>query len=277
MNCEFCKNVFKTKYVLKNHQKRAKYCLIKQKNLGRKIVTDFYKCEYCSQEMASDHKSRHLKSCKIRCVKINDEKVANIIILEKNNMYLKLELAVKNKELEEVYKQLEIYKEMADREMSCIEEIAKQPRVQQTTNTQTNNLMMMQPLDMTKDNFAQSIEDKFTKEYFLNGQKGAAQFAVDNLLKDKDGKLRYVCTDPSRHIYRFKSQDGSLERDVKAKKLTAVLAENLTKKSHLITAEEITTGDSDVFVVYTTNFQDIRDLSDDNGDFRAELASLTSV
>jgi len=168
-----------------------------------------------------------------------------------------------------------IYKELSERELSCIEDIARQPRVQ-TNNTQ-NNLINMTPLDMSKDGFAKSIQEKFTKNYLLDGQKGAARFAVDNLLKDDQGKLQYVCTDPSRQIYRFKTLTGDLERDVKAKKLTKALVENLTKKSHNISASEIDGNDTDVFVVYTSNFQDIRDLANDNGDFRAELASLTTI
>ena len=68
-----------------------------------------------------------------------------------------------------------------------------------------------------------------------------------------------------------------MERDVKAKKLTSALSDNLNKKSHLIASEKISDCDADMFIIYTTNFQDIKELSDDNGDFRMELASLTSV
>ena len=137
--------------------------------------------------------------------------------------------------------------------------------------------MSMQPLDISTEGFAASIDEKFNKDYFLRGQKGAAKFAVDNLLRDEDGNLKYVCTDPSRQIYRFKSVSGDMERDVKAKKLTQAIAVNMTKKSHSITAAEMVDCDADVFVFYTSNFQDIKELSDDNGEFRAELALLTSV
>jgi hypothetical protein len=259
MECDYCKNIFKTKYILQNHQKRAKYCLVKQKNIGRKTITDFYTCEYCLHEMASDHKSRHLKSCKRLGEKIKEEKDTQIT-------ELKLQV-------EKLQAQLDIYKDLALHNQVTVDEIAKQPR-HQTTNT--NNLLMMTPMDINKESFSKTIQDNFTKDYLLDGQKGAARFAVDKLLRDENGKLKYVCTDPSRQIYRFKTSDGVLERDVKAKKLTLALSGEMTTKSHSIAAREID-GDTDVFVLYTSNFQDIKDLSDDNGEFRSELATLTTV
>lgn len=261
MNCEFCNNIFSTKYVLNNHQKRAKYCIELQKSRGCEVTVDLYKCEHCSLEMAVENKMRHLNNCKIKYKNIITTQAKKISDLEK--------------ELDKLQAKLEIYKELSDRELSCVEDIAKQPRNQ--VNTQTNNLMMMTPMDISQECFASSIQTNFTKDYLLDGQKGAARFAVDNLLKDANGDLKYICTDPSRQIYRFKTLTGELERDVKAKKLTRALCANLTKKSHAISASEMEGCDADVFVVYTSNFQDIRDLEEDNGEFRSELASLTTI
>ena len=276
MNCEFCGNLFKNAYVLKSHQKRAKYCILIQNNTGEPVL-QLYTCEFCSLQMAHDNNTRHITSCKKR---------ASVLLENANNQIKELEKVIIKKDIEiaELKKDIEIaelkkgniiYKELSDRELSCIEDIAKQPRTQ-TNNTQNNTLMMLTPMDMNQESFAKTITESFTKDYFLDGQKGAARFAVEKLLTDENGKLKYICTDPSRQIYRFKAQDGSLERDVKAKKLTMALSGNLTKKSHSITAGEIANGDTDIFVIYTTNFQDIQDMSNDNGEFRSELASLTT-
>ena len=35
-------------------------------------------------------------------------------------------------------------------------------------------------------------------------------------------------------------------------------------------------GDSDIFMVYSGRFQDIKELEEDNSEFRLELANLTS-
>jgi len=59
--------------------------------------------------------------------------------------------------------------------------------------------------------------------------------------------LKYVCADPSRQIYRFKTLEGDLERDVRAKKLTTALTEELLRKSQSLAMENMENGDSDVF------------------------------
>ena len=40
MECEYCKNSFETKYSLKNHQKRSKYCINIQQAIVGPIVSD---------------------------------------------------------------------------------------------------------------------------------------------------------------------------------------------------------------------------------------------
>ena len=64
MECEFCKKTFSSKYTLRNHQKRAKYCLEVQKNFTTEIISDLVKCQFCEHEMAPGHLSRHLLKCK---------------------------------------------------------------------------------------------------------------------------------------------------------------------------------------------------------------------
>ena len=144
------------------------------------------------------------------------------------------------------------------------------------THSQNNILMNLTPFDMNKEKFAEKINEHFDKNYLINGQKGVAQFVVENILKDEEGKLMYICTDPSRQIYRFKGVDGFIERDVKAKRLTNSLYDQIRSKSHSISSEEMKNGDSDIFMVYSGRFQDIKELCDDSSEFRIELANLTS-
>ena len=60
MECEFCKNKFNSKYVLSNHQKRAKYCL----NIQNKNVNNFI-CEYCGIDFTSKQNlNKHAIICK---------------------------------------------------------------------------------------------------------------------------------------------------------------------------------------------------------------------
>jgi TolB-like protein len=142
------------------------------------------------------------------------------------------------------------------------------------THNGNNNILMLTPFDMNKQKFSDVIKESFTKDYMIEGQKGVAKFAVDKLLKDEDGKLQYVCTDPSRQIYKFKTIEGDVERDVKAQKLTKNIIEEIKRKSQSIVVADMN-SDADVFMLITNNFQEINGMEGDNSDFRNTLASLT--
>jgi len=64
MECEYCKNTFSDKYVLKNHQKRAKFCLIIQKENNIEVDSQLIKCFYCEHLSGPGHLKRHLLTCK---------------------------------------------------------------------------------------------------------------------------------------------------------------------------------------------------------------------
>lgn len=202
-------------------------------------------------------------SCKI-ITKVNE--------LDKKILLLNTELEHRDQQLLEAKEQI---KELQDKLENVAISAVSRPTIT-TNNTQNNMLINLTPFDINKNNFTEKIQKHFDKNYLVNGQKGVAQFVVEKILKDKDGKLMYICTDPSRQIYRFKGNDGIMERDIKAKKLTSALYEEIKSKSYTITNEEIK-GNSDLFLQYSGYFQDIIELDDDNADFRIELANLTTV
>jgi len=233
--CEYCFNTFKDSYKLKNHQKTAKYCVEIQRKKTEKDV-----------EKEADKE-------------VISKLLLKLATLQRENSCLKEQLQERKKELEE--------------NRQVIIDIAKTPK--QINNTTNNNLLMMTPFEMNTERFSNTIRESFTRDYMIEGQKGVAKFAVDKLLRDENGKLQYVCTDPSRQIYKFKTIDGDMERDVKAQKLTKSIVDELKKKAQNITVETIT-DDSDIFMLITNNFQDINEMDTNNSDFRNTLASLTT-
>jgi hypothetical protein len=236
--CEFCSNTFKDSYKLKTHQKKAKYCLEIQ---GKTNVE-----------------------------KENVEKLLlKLTALANENSQLKVENTQLKAENTQLKSENTFLKEENAEYRKTIADIAKTP-----TNTTQNNLLMLTPFELNRERFSNMIKESFTKDYMIEGQKGVAKFAVDKLLRDENGKLQYVCTDPSRQIYKFKTVEGEMERDVKARKLTKSIVEELKKKAQNITLQTVT-DDSDVFMLLTNNFQDINDLEEDNAEFRNTLASLT--
>lgn len=235
--CEFCNSNFKDIYNLKIHQKTAKYCLEIQRKKTEKDV-----------EKEADKE-------------VISKLLLKIATLQRENNCLKEQLQERKKELEE--------------NRQVIIDIAKTPKqINNTTNTTQNNLLMMTPFDMNTEKFSNTIRESFTRDYMIEGQR-YAKFAVDKLLRDENGKLQYVCTDPSRQIYKFKTIDGDMERDVKAQKLTKSIVDELKKKAQNITVETIT-DDSNIFMLITNNFHDINEMDTNNSDFRNTLASLTT-
>ena len=166
----------------------------------------------------------------------------------------------------------EFYKQREERSSKVVEEIAKQPR---TTNN-NQKVLITTPMDLSQPVVQQAIQQGFSEEYLVQGQKGVARFAVDNILKDEQGKLKYVCTDPSRQIFQYKNEDGSMQKDVRATKLTKALLDGEIKStSHKIAWDNMKDGGDQEFQSYTDYYYEIKDMETDNSEFSKELSSLT--
>ena len=210
--CDFCGKLFQSKGNLIKHKKTAKYCIKIQKEQSVKDITYItYNCQYCKKEFSQCYNlERHLPTCieKLKQEIIDKETIINENNLE--NQKLKdhiIELETENRLLRENFKE----------NQSTINEIAKQPRVATTTNNH-NKIMINTPIDLSQSTVQQAIQNGFSEDYLMQGQKGVARFAYDNILKDEQGKLKYICTDASRQIFQFKNEDGSIQKDVKATK-----------------------------------------------------------
>lgn len=261
MECQYCKKIFSTKGNLSKHVNSAKYCLKMQgKNAPEPIKK--IKCEYCGEWFGEGVRMMNHKHKCIASIKIIKDKLEETT---KDRDLLQLKVRMLEEQLDDARNSME-------KSQSCIEDIARQPKISNTVN-------MMTPMSIDKDSFNDAISNKYNTNYLMDGQRGVARFAVDNLLRDEEGNLTYVCTDPSRHIYKFKTKNGEMERDVKAQKLTLALSEGiLREKSHTLTKECMDCHlDDESWALYTNNFKDISAMKNDNGDFRNELASLTTV
>ena len=347
MECEFCKNVFKSVFNLSNHQSKAKYCL-RMRNKDEPIMNRSFTCEFCGltkpTKISMDlHKGKCKLNIPIMIVKNNqinsltelktkheimiterDKRISvlqtqyDMIVLEHDRQLIQLKddysvelkahyqahyqaqndekLAVKDrhirtirqkykniiksneKQYDELQIQLDIYKNLADRTQDTLSEIAKQPRnnTNNTSNNQTNILMSMTPLDINEELFGEKITEYFTSDYLVSGQKGVAQFCVDHLLKDDNGKLTYICTDPSRNTFRYRTVHGVLERDVNAKKLTDALSQNLRKHAANEMVKIGYSGDNAKITAYTPGSMCITALLDNNTEFCSGLKSIVT-
>ena len=265
-------------------------------------------CEYCSIIVLKKNLAKHQTSKK--CMKAyeklcpvsaeNRKLKINLEISEEcceklKKEYEKLEneneiLKVQNKELEKTIERLNGDK---DKIFDHIVDIAKKPRtviepattnntvnnntIKPTTNNTVNNTVIMTPLDMSSSAFSEKIANGFSLNDFLQGQAGVAKFAVNNLLRDDNGKLMYVCTNPSRHLFQFKSPHGVIEKDPKAVKLTEAISEEIRKKSSQISSSDDNLDNIGLDELLE-QYNDIKEIGDPNKNtgFRNVLTGLTS-
>ena len=286
LECKFCNKTFSSVSSLNYHQKTAKYCLKIQQKTDEEVIKISFDCEYCKKEYPSKQRLKaHKENCLEKYKKIikdqndemeNKDKNYKIVINQKDFKIKELEDEIENYKQQMKTIRLEVenefYKQREERSTTVVEQIAKQPRVQ-TNNNQ--KVLITSPLDMSQPAVMQAIQNGFSEDYLVQGQKGAARFAYDNMLKDEKGKLKYVCTDASRQIFQYKDDNGTIQKDVRATKLTkALLDGDIKQASHKIACSKMD-GSDEAFEAYTNNYYEIKDLESDNSEFSKELSTLT--
>jgi hypothetical protein len=282
VKCEFCNKSFKTASILKNHKQSAKYCLKIQKEKNpEEVKENFKKCEFCLKDFAYNVIKRHIEKCKTKIEKNDSYHLDKIKELEKENFLLKELVQELSNRLSELKGELNVYK----KEHECLIDIAKQPKTTSSYITNNNNkiLNITSTLDFNDtDKIKEVIENNYTIEYMLDGQKGFAKFAVENLLKDEEGNLKYICTDPSRQIFKYKDTLGDLQRDVEAKKLTNYLVDGgIKEKTLCITTnwclEDEGKVDVDKLNTIIDKQNSLLNFKENNSLFKKELIAMTTI
>ena len=270
--CNFCSNEFKNNNILKKHQKTAKFCLIIQGILTdtkeeKKTEKKIYECYDCFSILSSKNSYlNHLTICKakkIREIKDIENKRLNQLIYELNNNIEELK-----QENQKLILQVNMYK--SDHE--CVQEIAKQPK----HTTTTTNYLNLSPLFLKKSDIKNQINNNFLEENFLQGQEGVATFTYNNFLLDENGNTKYPCSDKNRRMFVFKSKDGNIDKDFEAQNLTSLIYDDVLNKSIEIRDSKINkTKELDEKIVYMQNFEEIKNLKDNNMKFAKKLVTLT--
>ena len=262
--CEFCNKEYKNISNLNNHQKTAKFCLKIQKGEQKGEQNLELTCDLCDKILSSKYRlDSHKLTCKVN-KKIMYEDLIDIIKQKDEE--------IKQKDYRII--ELESKLEMSEKFQDCLTDIAKQPKIQTNQQIQNNKYINLSPLNLTPEYVKDKVENNFTKNNFLEGQKGVAEFVFDNLLKDENGKTKYICNDSSRHKYTYKAEDGEIKTDIKAKKITDMIKNDIIKKSNDIISNEMKKTDD--MLKYMGKILDINNMKyDDNGKFLSRLSILT--
>ena len=275
MICQYCKKTLSTKGNLLIHQKTVKYCLKIQEKILEEENDKYLLITKLKVEL-SEKDEIILEQDEIITKK--DEIIQKLKDIEIKNKIIESVLVEKDLIITKIESELNIYKELAKHNQSTVDEMAKQPKqIKSTTNTVINNKVLnMIPFDLENSDFSEAIKNGFTENYLAEGQKGVAQFAYDKLLKNEEGKLNYVCTDPSRSIFKYKSKEGIMERDVNTKKLKEkLISSGICDKSLDISKSYYEDPDKNLF--YIQKYMDINNMKGGNSLlFEKEMSVLVS-
>ena len=287
LTCQFCGKQCKTKYLLSSHQTQAKYCLkIQESQNSEKMIVSLVTCKFCDKNFSCRSFNRHDLTCKKKLEFIINEKTEENIRLklksqndEKDQEIAMLKLkAEKDEAIGSIYKaSAENSQATAERAQATINEIAKQPTYQKnSTKNIQNNLMIsnLTPLDLSQARVDSIIDEKYTKNDFYEGQKGAAQVVYKYLSTDSNGKSQIVCTDTERGTFHHIDVNGEHVVDYKNVHLIDRVHLPLKRKASKFAAEESIKNPT-AFKDIVMNETSIRELEAKPGLFNRTMAKLT--
>jgi len=287
LTCQFCGKQCTTKYILSSHQKQAKYCLkIQEAQNSEEIISSLVTCKFCCKNFSSGNFIRHDAICKKKNQslidennKLKSEKDQEIAMMKKEQeisilkMKTEKEISILKMKTEKEKDEKEIYKNLAER----FEKIAKQPTYQKnSTKNIQNNLMIsnLTPLDLSQARVDSIIDEKYTKNDFYEGQKGAAQVIHKYLSTDSDGKSQIVCTDTERGTFHHIDVNGEHVVDYKNTHLINRVHLPLKRKASKFASEECVKNPT-AYKDIVMNESSIRELETKPGLFNRTMAKLT--
>ena len=279
LTCRFCNKQCTTKYILSNHQKQAKYCLkIQESQNYQEIISYLVICKFCGKNFSIASFNRHDASCKKKIQSLIEE-INRLKTAEKDQEIAIMKLkSDKEKEISSIYKASADHAHAsAERAHSTIEEIAKQPTYQKnSTRNIQNNLMIsnLTPLDLSQARVNSIIDEKYTKNDFYEGQKGAAQVIHKYLSTDSDGKSQIVCTDTERGTFHHIDVNGEHVVDYKNVHLINRVHLPLKRKASKFASEECVKNPT-AYKDIVMNESSIRELESKPGLFNRTMAQLT--
>ena len=234
ISCEFCNNSFKNDYILNNHKKTTKYCLLIQGKITKKTneVEKEFKCEYCEKQLSS---KQILQSHYITCYKkkyseielLNFEKEKNEMeIKELNEKYIKIKTENENYK-EQLLKQEEKIKELQDKLERLATTAISKPTTSNNTKITFNGI-----LDLSHERISNIVANNLTGDDIVDGMTGIAKFVKDKIITGEDGTILYSCADASRHVFKYKNSQGDILKDQKANKLIGAIQPALKEKTN---------------------------------------------
>lgn len=246
MECQYCKQIFRTHSSLNNHQKTAKYCL---KLRGYINPKGKFTC-LCEADFTSKYS---LENHKLKCTQYSTE----VVELRQQVIELQAKLS------DALRREQELRADYA--ELAKIS--AKRPT---TKNTVTNNLNLS-VFNKSAQDIKKIVEENYTKEYLLEGQKGVAKFTCIHVINDdKSRPPIYVITDKARGNGKYKVSNDQVVADYGMIGLTKKVHPSIKQRAGAIATQEDALSDEQLF----KGFKEVYEMNENNSIFRTELIRM---
>jgi hypothetical protein len=231
-NCEFCGKIFSSKSNLTAHKNKAKYCISKR---AVPVPPSYHKCSFCgkcftTRQVHLSHESKCASKDLSEQIIKYEWKILLLenTVKEKENTIKEKEIIINEKQktieskdvfIENLQKQVNYLQEqLATVALVGANKTAKITTNNNTTNTTNNNItQVLIPFNFDDDDIMSIVKHTFDEHAFLNAQKGVANLCYEYIIKAPDGKMRLVCTDPTRERFKYIDTDGTMKEDFKAR------------------------------------------------------------
>ena len=251
MQCEHCKKTFSNKFTLKTHQTKAKYCLKIQGKLKPKVKQTCFNCKFCNKEF-------NIKSSYIRHENNCHYNNPLTISLQKENDILKEKVSSLEKQLSELQTQYN----------KVVNILAAKPT--NTTNNTTNNILNMPIFDKSDTDIKRIVDEKYDRNFLIDGQKGVARFTDKHITTDENGNRSYMISDVSRGNGKYKTSETEVVTDPEMKGLTRKIHPAVKEKAIKLVQKENPIENKILF----DGFWSVNDMDKNNASFRKEFTSL---
>ncbi len=178
-----------------------------------KYIMDNITCNYCDTKISRQNLSRHQKSD--FCIKVqNVIKKYNAEIVSLNNKMILYE----NK-IYQLEKDIEISNKLSEDYKNIIEKAATKTTIKKTYNHNNYlNYISSEPLKISE--FTNQLQHIVNCDTVMYDDNDFHDHIVDNILKDKSGKDKVLCTDINRKNFTYKDENsGELISDPELERL----------------------------------------------------------
>ena len=272
MICNYCNKKFSNKSNLIKHQ-NTRLCIQNQNSE--------YKFQEHSEKIESQTKQIQEQCEKIESQTKHIQEQSEKIESQKKHIQDQSEkIETQTKQIQEQSEQLSLalskiqeLKEDNIRLQTRLEIYSEQKQDFHSIHNTTNNITIinqLQVLDLNPKTISKLASRHFSLDYLKQENKGVANFTINHVIKDSNGKPNYICTDPSRKIAKYKSADDNIVTDLGM----SVLADTVYKSiKHAVTSlvmgnilKEWTTRDDNQYYKHQKN------LDKNSPDFTDEIA-----